>query len=47
MTSGPCDDSKKLIKQPSDEIKRKTLQFFMDTSVPRILEEKEKDNEKG
>jgi hypothetical protein len=33
--------------QPSEETKRKMVEFFMKTSVPRILAEMEKEKKQG
>ncbi|WP_341356673.1 hypothetical protein [Rossellomorea sp. y25] len=34
-------------EQPSEEIKLKMLEFFMKTSVPRILEEEQREQEEA
>ncbi|WP_262481729.1 hypothetical protein [Bacillus sp. CH30_1T] len=33
------------VEQPSEEIKMKMLEFFMKTSVPRIIEEEQRKRE--
>jgi hypothetical protein len=37
----------KKIKQASDQTKKNMLQFFLKTSVPRIIAEKKKANERS